>query len=125
MNRTILRFRNYVTMLFSKIIFVYADARPWFSKFGTIEESARYSELFSNEIEGTLKWTHYSTVYDDLLGKYRSQANLKVLEIGIQHGGSQRILKEYFHDSATIMGIDIDTNCLKCRNWYFASNWLV
>lgn len=104
--------RSYVRVLFSKIIFVHADARPWFSKFGTINESVAYSELFSNEIEGSLKWTHYSSVYDELLGKYRSQANLKVLEIGIQHGGSQRILKGYFHNSATIMGIDIDPNCL-------------
>ena len=105
--------RSFKDDLFSKIIFVRADAKPWFSKLGKIDDSDAYSRLFSNESKGSLKWNHYSTVYDDLLGKYRSQANLKVLEIGILHGGSQRILKEYFHDSAVIVGIDIDDRCLE------------
>jgi hypothetical protein len=106
------RIKKSLKIVFSKLIFVHADAKPWFSTLGKIDESTTYSHLFSKEIEGSLKWNHYSTVYDELLGKYKSQSNLKVLEIGIQYGGSQRILKEYFHSSATIMGIDIDDECL-------------
>jgi len=106
------KIKKLLKIIFSKLIFVHADAGPWFSKLGKMDKSSTYSHLFSREIKGSLKWNHYSTVYDELLSKYTSQTNLKVLEIGVQDGGSQRILKEYFHSSATIMGIDVDKRCL-------------
>lgn len=106
------RIKKLTKLIFSRIIFAHADASPWFSETGKIDESSKYSDLFSKEIKGSLKWNHYSTVYDELLSKYKSKPNLKVLEIGIQDGGSQRILKEYFPKSATIMGIDVDERCL-------------
>ena len=106
------RIKKLTKFIFSRIIFAHADVVPWFAERGKIDESSTYSGLFSKEIKGSLKWNHYSTVYDKLLSKYTSQPNLKVLEIGIQDGGSQRILKRYFPNSATIMGIDVDERCL-------------
>jgi hypothetical protein len=98
--------------IITRLIFVHANPEPWFRDTSAIDTSRTYSRLFSMESEGCLKWSHYSTVYDELFDSYRNRFDLKVLEIGVQYGGSQRILKQYFHDSATIMGIDIDRSCL-------------
>jgi 23S rRNA U2552 (ribose-2'-O)-methylase RlmE/FtsJ len=112
LNSAVNRLRKLGRLIFSKSIFVHANANSWINKTGKIDESTTYSGLFSEESEGCLKWNHFSTIYDELLGQYRSKINLKVLEIGVQYGGSQRILRKYFHNSATITGIDIDDNCL-------------
>lgn len=36
---------------------------------------------------------------------------MSILEIGVQFGGSQQILKKYFDETASIYGIDIDERC--------------
>lgn len=67
-----------------------------------------------------IKWTHYIDIYEELLApfKLRSQVELqgqsdqiRLLEIGVFHGGSLEIWKSYFGDDSRIFGIDINPNC--------------
>ena len=56
------------------------------------------------------KWRHYFDIYDRHLAEYRGQAP-RVLEIGVDHGGSLQIWKQYFGQGAKIVGIDINPEC--------------
>jgi len=56
------------------------------------------------------KWLHYFEVYDRHFSKYRGK-EVTILEIGVSHGGSLQMWKDYFGDKAKIYGIDIDPRC--------------
>lgn len=56
------------------------------------------------------KWLHYFDVYERYLFKYRNKS-IRVLEIGVQGGGSLQMWKQYFGPDAQILGIDIDSEC--------------
>lgn len=65
------------------------------------------------------KWPHYFPIYDECFGPYRrgfpqaggSLRPLKFLEIGVSHGGSLQIWRQFFGPAATIFGVDIDPRC--------------
>lgn len=52
------------------------------------------------------KWTHYFPVYEKHFARFRGKSP-RVLEIGIDHGGSLQLWKRYFGHGAEIIGIDI------------------
>jgi len=56
------------------------------------------------------KWEHYLPIYERHFAKYVGMP-VNVLEIGVSHGGSLQLWKEYFGPKAQIHGIDIDTRC--------------
>jgi hypothetical protein len=56
------------------------------------------------------KWKHYFEVYDRHFSKYRNK-DIVILEIGVSHGGSLQMWKNYFGDRAKIFGIDINPQC--------------
>ena len=56
------------------------------------------------------KWLHYFDVYERHLSRYRNKP-VKILEIGVEGGGSLQMWKKYFGESATIVGIDINKDC--------------
>jgi len=56
------------------------------------------------------KYMHYFDVYDRHFSRYRG-TDVHVVEIGVSHGGSLRMWKNYFGDKAKIYGIDINPNC--------------
>ncbi len=58
------------------------------------------------------KWASYLTFYDDLLANKKDQP-VKMLEIGIQNGGSLETWSKYFVNADIIIGCDIDKNCEK------------
>ena len=58
------------------------------------------------------KALHYLELYNKYFNKLRGE-NIVVLEIGVQSGGSLQMWKDYFGDSAQIVGVDIDSECLK------------
>lgn len=69
------------------------------------------------------KWWHYFDFYEERLGdlaaKSRSESldePLRILEIGVWRGGSLRLWREYFGQSAIIFGIDTDRRCLEIQN---------
>lgn len=54
------------------------------------------------------KWVHYLPVYESVIDRSRP---IRMLEIGVFHGGSLRMWREYLHPQSVIVGIDIDPNC--------------
>lgn len=70
-------------------------------------------ERFASENEGGLiyKWRHYFEIYDRHFSRYRGAA-VNVLEIGVFHGGSLQMWKDYFGPRATIHGVDINPNSM-------------
>lgn len=64
--------------------------------------------------EGKLsdKWSIYLTEYDRLFSEYR-ESQVRLLEIGIQNGGSLEIWSKYFSQARNIVGCDINQDCAK------------
>ena len=56
------------------------------------------------------KWRHYFDIYDRHFDRFRGKP-VRVLEIGIDHGGSLQLWKRYFGLEAQIVGLDIDPRC--------------
>jgi SAM-dependent methyltransferase len=52
------------------------------------------------------KWRHYFPIYEKHFENYRYRRP-RVLEIGIDHGGSLQLWKQYFGPGAQIIGVDI------------------
>ena len=60
------------------------------------------------------KWSIYLTEYDRFFGSYRDDA-IRLLEIGIQNGGSLEIYSKYFKNANLFLGCDINPDCAKLR----------
>lgn len=58
------------------------------------------------------KWSLYLTEYDRLLDGYRDKP-VRLLEIGIQNGGSLEIWSKYFSDASALIGCDINPDCAR------------
>lgn len=58
------------------------------------------------------KWSIYLSEYDRLFSSYRDDP-VRLLEIGIQNGGSLEIWSEFFPQAAKIVGCDINPDCAK------------
>jgi hypothetical protein len=56
------------------------------------------------------KWWHYFDVYDRHFSRFRGK-NPVVLEIGVDHGGSVEMWKDYFGDGSKIFGVDTNERC--------------
>lgn len=71
----------------------------------------RLWELFKAH-DGRLidKWAHYFPLYERHFSGYVGNP-IRVLEIGIGHGGSLQLWKKYFGERAQIVGLDIDPRC--------------
>lgn len=61
------------------------------------------------------KWTQYLSAYDEQFGPYRARFQeagrarpLRMLEIGVLHGGSLELWRKYFGADAILFGIDIN-----------------
>ncbi len=53
------------------------------------------------------KWMHYFDIYDRHFARFQNKAPV-MLEIGVYHGGSLGMWKEYFGPGAKIIGVDIN-----------------
>lgn len=58
------------------------------------------------------KWTIYLNVYEELFRAFRF-SRLRLLEIGIQNGGSLEIWGRYFSNATIFVGCDINIACTK------------
>ena len=63
-----------------------------------------------NKNRRIFKWHHYFEIYERHFEKFRNK-DVSILEIGILHGGSLQMWKEYFGSNAKIYGIDINPKC--------------
>lgn len=60
------------------------------------------------------KWASYLPYYDQLLAPLR-EAPIRMLEIGVQNGGSLETWAEYFQRAQLFVGCDIDPRCGELR----------
>jgi GT2 family glycosyltransferase len=60
------------------------------------------------------KWSLYIHEYDRLFQPYRSQP-VRLLEIGIQNGGSLEIWSKYFAQAEALIGCDINPDCAQLQ----------
>lgn len=58
------------------------------------------------------KVVHYTEEYDRFFSKFKGK-NMKILEIGVNRGGSLQMWKDYFGEKAEVFGLDIDDECKK------------
>lgn len=76
-----------------------------------------YSEVFQNHRGNAAdKWEGYLHTYDLELPSLRGRTR-RLLEIGVQNGGSLEVFAEYFADADRVVGLDI---CEDCRRLSFA-----
>jgi len=52
------------------------------------------------------KWLHYFPIYESHLEPYRGR-DVRLLEIGVSHGGSLQMWRDYFGSGSTIVGVDV------------------
>jgi len=53
------------------------------------------------------KWEHYFPIYEKHFSRFRGKEP-RVLEIGVDHGGSLQLWKRYFGPGTEIIGVDIN-----------------
>ncbi|MER8573378.1 glycoside hydrolase family 99-like domain-containing protein [Mesorhizobium sp. M1409] len=56
------------------------------------------------------KWSIYLSTYDYIFSEYRNKP-VRILEIGVQNGGSLEIWQKYFPNAEIIVGCDINLAC--------------
>ncbi|MEO0684900.1 MAG: class I SAM-dependent methyltransferase [Cyanobacteria bacterium J06649_11] len=56
------------------------------------------------------KYAHYFDIYDRHFSRFKD-TDVHMLEIGVNHGGSLQMWKDYFGKDAHIYGVDICTRC--------------
>jgi len=68
-------------------------------------------DFYMNHSHGDIhKLLHYFRVYDKWFSKFRNK-EIVMVEIGVGNGGSLQMWKNYFGSKATIVGIDLRTEC--------------
>ena len=60
------------------------------------------------------KWRHYFPIYEKHFERFRGKSP-RVLELGVDHGGSLQLWKRYFGHGAEIIGVDINPETLFCE----------
>jgi len=56
------------------------------------------------------KWFHYLDVYHRHFARFRGR-EFTLLEIGVYHGGSLQMWRDYFGPGARIIGVDVNPRC--------------
>ncbi len=58
----------------------------------------------------TSKWTNYLEIYERFFSAFRHRP-CRILEIGVQNGGSLALYQKYFPLATRIVGVDLDPRC--------------
>lgn len=66
--------------------------------------------IFKKSKKKINKWSNYFEIYEKHFNAFIGKKIL-FLEIGVQNGGSLKMWRDFFGSNATIVGIDIDSNC--------------
>ena len=68
-------------------------------------------DLFWQLEKPSTKWSGYFDVYERHVGKFVGKAP-RILEIGVLGGGSIEMWLKYFGEGTTVVGVDINEECL-------------
>jgi hypothetical protein len=80
-------------------------------------EDAGVLETYFNELEDApaiYKWQHYFPIYERHIQRFRGKP-VRLVEVGIQFGGSLHMWRQYFGPETVIYGIDINPRCLDSK----------
>ncbi|MFZ0219867.1 MAG: class I SAM-dependent methyltransferase [Candidatus Aquirickettsiella sp.] len=101
---TIIFTRRQIKFIFKKI---FNSVHPTYK--AKSNDRVRFKDIFYHHQQNVSdKWINYFDVYDNCLGRYVG-LHPKILEIGVQNGGSLQIFNKYLQN-ADIYGVDIDPN---------------
>jgi hypothetical protein len=84
-------------------------AQPTTWRRSEIPPRGELAEIFA-ETPNIAKWSHYFPIYESVLPRGRP---VRMLEIGVDRGGSLRMWRRYLHPESVIVGIDINPECKK------------
>jgi len=73
-------------------------------------ETSLLKYFLNNDKRVISKWLHYFEVYEFYFDRLRGKP-FRMLEIGVNRGGSMQMWKEYFGDQVEIVGVDISPGC--------------
>ena len=77
-----------------------------------MEDTSLVGIFLSHEGRVSGKWEHYLGIYQAELSRFvELDRPVRLLEVGVQNGGSLEIWSKYFPVGSTIIGIDIDPAC--------------
>jgi len=68
--------------------------------------------FLNNSHKRIYKWYHYFDIYARHLQRFRGSCPV-LLEIGVMGGGSLRMWREYLGPNSTVIGLDINPDCLQ------------
>lgn len=82
------------------------------SRFEKLRMNKKTLRQFYDDHKGKVsdKWSLYLTEYDRVFRQYRD-IPVRMLEIGVQNGGSLEIWSQYFDNGEVFVGVDIDDGC--------------
>jgi hypothetical protein len=93
------------------------EHETWFEHVKSFEIEPAAAQPYKGDIErafyqhdGRLmeKWHHYLEIYETFLSPLKSRETIRLLEIGVCHGGSLQLWRKYLGSEARIAGLDID-----------------
>lgn len=109
-----------------KMLVVSAEDAPEYIARGLKQANNELEKIYyTHEGRAIFKWHHYLEIYDRHLQAYKALASdiknnktgiapngkLRILEIGVQNGGSLQMWRRFFGEKAVIFGIDIEPKC--------------
>jgi len=77
---------------------------------GAVAPNPLADYFFGNTGRLIYKWQGYFEIYHRHFAQFRGRSPV-VLEIGVFHGGSLQMWRDYFGPGARIVGIDVDPRC--------------
>jgi len=90
---------------------------------GALDSSAKWQprslqEIWETYAEAPLldHWLEYAEHYETHFPKPDGKTPLKLLEIGVQSGGSARTWKQYYGEPLTYVGVDINEPCKRSES---------
>ena len=83
-----------------------------------INSNLKLFQIYKNLKFTSLKIDSYFQIYEEIFNEYIGK-EIVFVEVGVLHGGSLFMWKEYFGSKARIIGIDLDPNAKKIgRTWF-------
>ena len=80
-----------------------------------INSNLKLFNIYKNLKNVSLKSDTYFQIYQDMFNEFEGK-DITFVEVGVLHGGSLHMWKEYFGDNSRIIGIDLNPGAKKLEN---------